>query len=338
MVVGSGRADRAEAACEVATRAGWPIIAEPVAHTGGANVLRCGPLLLGLLDQAGDLRPEAVVVVGRPTLSRGVRGLMGKAPVYGIGDHPQWTDPQYVAIHVRGWLDSTDLAYVQGHDPEWLTAWRTAAERAATAVDKVLEEDIWPSGLRIARDIVAALPVGSMLFLGSSNPVRDVDMVAETRTDISIHANRGVAGIDGNVSAAAGLAAGSDRPAYALLGDLTFLHDTNGLLIGTGQPQPNLTIVVLNDDGGGIFSLLEQGAAEYRDSFERVFGTPHGTDLRALCAAHHVPYVLAESPDQLRAALSRPNGLKVCEVRADRDRLRELHARLRGIVADAVFG
>jgi 2-succinyl-5-enolpyruvyl-6-hydroxy-3-cyclohexene-1-carboxylate synthase len=338
MVVGSGRADRAEAACEVATRAGWPIIAEPVAHTGGASVLRCGPLLLGLLDQAEDLRPEAVVVVGRPTLSRGVRGLMGKAPVYGIGDHPQWTDPQYVAIHVRGWLDSTDLAYVQGHDPEWLTAWRTAAERAATAVDKILEEDAWPSGPRIARDVVAALPAGSVLFLGSSNPVRDVDLVAETRTDIAIHANRGVAGIDGNVSAAAGLGGGSGRPAYALIGDLTFLHDTNGLLIGTGQPQPDLTIVVLNDDGGGIFSLLEQGAAEYRDSFERIFGTPHGTDLRALCAAHHVQYVLAESPDQLRAALSRPNGLKVCEVRADRSRLRDLHARLRAIVSDAVFG
>ncbi|MEV4317708.1 2-succinyl-5-enolpyruvyl-6-hydroxy-3-cyclohexene-1-carboxylic-acid synthase [Actinocrispum sp. NPDC049592] len=338
MVVGSGRTDRAAAACQVAMRAGWPIIAEPVAHTGGASVLRCGPLLLGLLDRAEDLRPEAVLVVGRPTLSRGVRGLMGKAPVYGIGDHPQWTDPQYVAIHVRGWLDTTDLAYVQGHDPEWLMAWRTAAERAATAVDKVLEEELWPSGMRVARDVVNALPPDSLLFLGSSNPVRDVDLVAETRTDIAIHANRGVAGIDGNVSTAIGLALGSGRPSYALIGDLTFLHDSNGLLTGLGQRQPDLTIVVLNDDGGGIFSLLEQGAAQYRDSFETVFGTPHGTDLRSLCDAHHVPYVLAESPDQLREALSPPNGLKVCEVRADRARLRDLHARMRAVVGDAVFG
>jgi 2-succinyl-5-enolpyruvyl-6-hydroxy-3-cyclohexene-1-carboxylate synthase len=339
MVVGSGRPDRAEAACEVATRAGWPIIAEPVATTGGASVLRCGPLLLGSLDKAEDLRPDAVVVVGRPTLSRGVRGLMGRAPVYGIGDHPQWTDPQYVAIHVRGWLDSTDLAHVQGHDPDWLTAWRTAAERVATVVDKLLEEDEWPSGLRVARDVVSALPPGALLFLGSSNPVRDVDLVAETRTDIAIHANRGVAGIDGNVSAAIGLALGQQgRPGYALLGDLTFLHDSNGLLIGPEEARPDMAIIVLNDDGGGIFSLLEQGAAEHKNSFERVFGTPHGTDLAALCAGYRVPHVLAESPSQLRAALRPEPGLRVVEVRADRTRLRDMHARMRSAVSDAAFG
>ncbi|CAM3642355.1 2-succinyl-5-enolpyruvyl-6-hydroxy-3-cyclohexene-1-carboxylic-acid synthase [Kibdelosporangium persicum] len=339
MVVGSGRPDRAAAACEVATRAGWPIIAEPVATTGGASVLRCGPLLLASLDKAEDLRPDAVVVVGRPTLSRGVRGLMGRAPVYGIGDHPQWTDPQYVAIHVRGWLDTTDLSHVQGHDPEWLTAWRTAAERASTAVDKLLEEDEWPSGLRVARDVVAALPSGAMLFLGSSNPVRDVDLVAETRTDLAIHANRGVAGIDGNVSAAIGVTLGEpDRPGYALLGDLTFLHDSNGLLIGPDEARPDLTIVVLNDDGGGIFSLLEQGAAEHKNSFERVFGTPHGTDLAALCAGYRVPHVVAESPEQLREALRPRPGLRVVEIRADRARLRDLHARLRTAVSDAAFG
>jgi 2-succinyl-5-enolpyruvyl-6-hydroxy-3-cyclohexene-1-carboxylate synthase len=339
MVVGSGRADRAVAACEVATRAGWPIIAEPMAATGAASVLRCGPLLLGCLGEAEELRPEAVVVVGRPTLSRGVRGLMGKTPVYGIGDHPQWTDPQYVAIHVRGWLDTDDLAFVQGHDPEWRTTWRTAAERAATAVDKLLEEDEWPSGLRIARDLVNALPQDAMLFLGSSNPVRDVDLVAESRADVAVYANRGVAGIDGNVSAAIGIALGNpDRPGYALMGDLTFLHDSNGLLIGPGDVRPDLAIVVLNDDGGGIFALLEQGAAEYEDSFERVFGTPHGADLAAVCAGFHVPHVLAESPEQLREALRPQPGLRVIEVRADRGRLRDLHARVRVAVADAAFG
>jgi 2-succinyl-5-enolpyruvyl-6-hydroxy-3-cyclohexene-1-carboxylate synthase len=338
MVVGSGRADRASAACEVATRAGWPIVAEPVAITGSAEVLRCGPLLLGCLGNAPELRPDAVVVVGRPTLSRGVRGLMGKAPVYGIGDHPQWTDPQFVAIHVRGWLDTADLPYVQGHDPDWLTAWRTASERASTVVDKLLEEEEWPSGPTIARDILAALPAGSRLFLGSSNPVRDVDMVAEARPDVTVHANRGVAGIDGNVSTAVGIALGAPGPAYALIGDLTFLHDLNGLLIGPAEQRPNLTVVVLNDDGGGIFSLLEQGAAEYRDSFERVFGTPHGADLASLCAGYHVPYTHAATPADLRAALTTPQGLRVVEVRADRARLRDLHARMRAAVGDAVFG
>jgi 2-succinyl-5-enolpyruvyl-6-hydroxy-3-cyclohexene-1-carboxylate synthase len=183
------------------------------------------------------------------------------------------------------------------------------------------------------------LPRDAMLFLGSSNPVRDVDLVAESRADVAVYANRGVAGIDGNVSAAIGIALGNpDRPGYALMGDLTFLHDSNGLLIGPGDVRPDLAIVVLNDDGGGIFALLEQGAAEYEDSFERVFGTPHGADLAAVCAGFHVPHVLAESPEQLREALRPQPGLRVIEVRADRGRLRDLHARVRVAVADAAFG
>ena len=102
-------------------------------------------------------------------------------------------------------------------------------------------------------------------------------------------ASRGLAGIDGCVSTAAGLALAGDRPAYALMGDLTFLHDANGLLIGPHEPQPDLTVVVTNDDGGGIFTLLEPGEPERAADFERVFGTPTGTDLAALCARTGCP-------------------------------------------------
>ena len=83
------------------------------------------------------------------------------------------------------------------------------------------------------------------------------------------------------------------------MGDLTFLHDSTGLVIGPDEPRPDLTIVVVNDDGGGIFSLLEQGAAEHAAAFERVFGTPHGVDLAALCAATRTPHVLADTLDEL---------------------------------------
>jgi 2-succinyl-5-enolpyruvyl-6-hydroxy-3-cyclohexene-1-carboxylate synthase len=342
MVVGSGRADRAQAAAQVAATAGWPAVAEPgrqaAALSGGAGVLRCGALLLACGSLPAELRPDAVVVVGRPTLSRGVRGLMGQVPVYGIGDHPQWTDPQYVAEHVRGWLDLDDMSHVDGEDPEWLSAWRQADASAVTVVDKLLGEEEWPTGLQVARDLVEAVPSGATLFLGSSNPIRDVDLVAEPRSDLRVHANRGVAGIDGSVSTAFGVALASEgRPAYALLGDLTFLHDVNGMLVGPAEPRPDLTIVVLNDDGGGIFALLEQGAAEHQPSFERVFGTPHGADLAALCAGYHVPYVLARSAEELRAALVPRPGLRVVEVRADRARLRDLHARLRAAVTDAAL-
>ncbi|HWM01176.1 MAG TPA: 2-succinyl-5-enolpyruvyl-6-hydroxy-3-cyclohexene-1-carboxylic-acid synthase [Actinophytocola sp.] len=341
MVVGSGRADRAHAAATVAATAGWPAVAEPsglaAAMSGGANVLRCGALLLSAGELPPALRPDAVVVVGRPTLSRGVRGLMGRVPVYGIGDHPQWTDPQYVATHVRGWLDLADMSNVDGMDPEWLASWRQADTSALTAVDKLLGEEPWPTGLQLAADLVDALPSGAALFLGSSNPVRDVDLVAEPRSDLRVYANRGVAGIDGNVSTAAGIALSEDGPTYALIGDLTLLHDLNGLLIGPAEQRPNLTVVVHNDDGGGIFTLLEQGAAEYQRSFERVFGTPHGADLASLCAGYHVPHTVATDRAELRAALTPAPGPRVIEVRSNRALLRDLHARLRASVAEAAL-
>lgn len=341
MVFGSGREDRASAAAGVAASAGWPAIAEPssqaAALSGGANVLRSGALLLAAGQLPEQMRPEAVVVVGRPTLSRGVRGLMGRAPVYGIGDHPQWTDPQYVATHVRGWLDLDDMSQVDGVDPEWLTSWRHADVSAVNAIEKLLGEQEWPTGLQLATEVVEALPTGAALFLGSSNPVRDVDLVAEPRSDVAVFANRGVAGIDGNVSTAVGMALAGDRPAYALIGDLTLLHDFNGLLIGPLEHRPNLTLIVHNDDGGGIFTLLEQGAAEYKYTFERVFGTPHGADIESLCRGYHVDYARPANSAELRAALVPGRGLKVVEVRSDRSLLRDLHARLRTAVAEAAL-
>jgi 2-succinyl-5-enolpyruvyl-6-hydroxy-3-cyclohexene-1-carboxylate synthase len=341
VVFGSGREDRARAAATVAASAGWPAVAEPTSQaaalSGGASVLRCGALLLAAGELPAQLRPEAVVVVGRPTLSRGVRGLMGRAPVYGIGDHPQWTDPQYVATHVRGWLDLDDMSRVDGVDPEWLPAWRHADASAVNAAEKLLDEQEWPTGLRLAVDVMEALPTGASLFLGSSNPVRDVDLVADPRSDVTVHANRGVAGIDGNVSTAAGMALAGNGPAYALVGDLTLLHDLNGLLIGPPERRPDLTLIVHNDDGGGIFTLLEQGAAEYKNSFERVFGTPHGADIESLCRGYHVEYASATNSAELRAALKPGRGLKVVEVRSDRALLRDLHARLRAAVAETAL-
>jgi 2-succinyl-5-enolpyruvyl-6-hydroxy-3-cyclohexene-1-carboxylate synthase len=137
------------------------------------------------------------------------------------------------------------------------------------------------------------------------------------------------------VSTAVGAALVHDGPAYALLGDLTLLHDTSGLVIGPDEPRPDLTIVVLNDDGGGIFGLLEQGAPEHADAFERVFGTPHGVDLAALCAATGAAHALV-GVDDVAAALAPAPGLRVVEVRADRRTLREGHALLRAAVDAAV--
>lgn len=225
-----------------------------------------------------------------------------------------------------------------GVDPEcavapgcaFLTAWTEAAREESAALAGSLEgsrdatpagASAWPSGPALADAVLTALPEGARLFLGSSNGVRHVDLVRGLHgpDHAEVLANRGLAGIDGCVSTAVGLALADDRPTYALLGDLTFLHDANGLLIGPGEPFADLTIVVGNDDGGAIFGDLEYGQAQRRERhpgvFERMFRTSTGTDLAALCAAHGVRHVLAESPEDLRAAVATPpTGLTVVEV------------------------
>jgi len=143
--------------------------------------------------------------------------------------------------------------------------------------------------------------------------------------------NRGVAGIDGTVSAAVGAAmAYDDGRTVALLGDLTFLHDASGLLIGTGEPRPrDLTIVVANDDGGGIFELLEQGDPQYAGVFERVFGTPHGMNLAALCAAYRIEHHAVDLDGLTEKLAESADGIRVLEVATQRSGLRELHAAVR---------
>jgi 2-succinyl-5-enolpyruvyl-6-hydroxy-3-cyclohexene-1-carboxylate synthase len=178
----------------------------------------------------------------------------------------------------------------------------------------------------VAAVLMDAVPAGGLVVCGSSKPVRDL-FLAGPRPGVTVLANRGVAGIDGTVSTAVGaaLAAG---PAYALLGDLTFLHDANGLVIGPDEPRPDLTIVVVNNDGGAIFGLLEQGAPEHGPAFERIFGTPLGVDLAALCAATGTPHQLVGSRAELTAALDPPAGIRVVEVRTDRHEAVELDAAI----------
>ena len=173
--------------------------------------------------------------------------------------------------------------------PTWLDAWRTADAMASAAIDVAAARDPAGAALEVARAVNAAVPAQGLLVVGSSNPIRDLDLVARPYTVGErrlVIANRGLSGIDGTLSTAIGaaLARASSR-ALAYVGDLTFLHDANALLIGPGEPRPDLTIVVASDDGGSIFATLEQGGPEFADVFERVYATPTGADIGRLCAA-----------------------------------------------------
>ncbi|MGQ0719187.1 MAG: 2-succinyl-5-enolpyruvyl-6-hydroxy-3-cyclohexene-1-carboxylic-acid synthase [Pseudonocardiales bacterium] len=309
---------------------GLPLVAEPTAP-GWPDGLAAGPWLLGspVVDQ---LRPEQVLVLGRPTLHRPVQRLLAdpSVAVTVITDRPEWTDVTGNAVAA-----GTALRCIGSPDPGWLRRWQQADARASEAVASTVENNPEVTGLGVARVMLPALPSGALLLLGSSNPIRDVALAARPRRGLTVLANRGVAGIDGAIATATGAALVHGGPGYALVGDLTFLHDANGLLAGPDEPRPDLTVVVANDDGGGIFGLLEQGAPEHAGAFERVFGTRQGTDLAALCAAHHVPHILVQ-PAELVAALSAAPGVRVLEVRTERAGLRALHERIRAAVVVAV--
>ena len=342
VVAGDAGGRDGSAARRIAEAAGWPLLAEP---SSGA---RCGPNALGpyrlLLEHealAGDI--ERVVAFGRPTLSRAVIRLLGRRDVELVVVSPygaQWVDPSRSADLV---VPAVALGDGPGEGPQgWLRRWLDADARARAAINAVLADEPALTGPLVARTVAAALPAGALLVVGSSNPVRDLDLAAAPwEQPVCGLANRGVAGIDGTLSTAVGAALASQRhrprsPGYALMGDLTFLHDANGLVIGPGEPRPDLTVVVVNDDGGGIFGLLEQGAPEHAAAFERIFGTPTGVDLAALCAATRTPHLVVRTEDDLRTALVPLPGIRVVEVRTDRGAARALHNRLRDAVLAAL--
>ncbi|MFC3807052.1 2-succinyl-5-enolpyruvyl-6-hydroxy-3-cyclohexene-1-carboxylic-acid synthase [Terrabacter sp. MAHUQ-38] len=341
--------DAGPAARLLAEAANWPLVAEPTSGSRiGRQAMRTGRLLL-TTDLRGDI--DRVVVIGHPTLSRPVINLVSDPDLDVLsvrGRDGVATDPGRIArvLDVAPRVEGPD-------DASWFDAWRDADDRLSALVDAGLaapeadpsrapglEAGISP--LSVAAVVADAVRADTTLVVGSSNPVRDLDVMARPwppHEHRFVVGNRGLAGIDGMVSTAVGIALGRPRAArtIAYLGDVTFLHDTNGLLVGRGERRPDLTLVVLNDDGGAIFSSLEQGDRRYASAFERVFATPHGTDLEALCAAHHTAYERVDDLDRLRGALAESSsGTRVLEIPVSRVDRREEAAWLRGLAQRAV--
>lgn len=194
------------------------------------------------------------------------------------------------------------------------------------------------TGPALARAVAQVSTAEDVLVVGSSNPARDLDLVAAWDAPPLVVANRGLAGIDGLVSTATGVALGlPQRRVRAYVGDLAFLHDIGGLLRGPAEPPADLQIVVANDDGGSIFATLEPGRAADPGTFERVFATPHGADLAALCAGYGVRHAKVTDVDGLLPALAAPGtGVSVVEVRVDRAGRQALAERLAAEVGSAV--
>ena len=298
--------------------AALPTVAEPTAPPA-ANPLH--PFALR------QVRPRQVIMLGRPTLHRPVSALLADpaVPVYALTTGPRWPD-----VSGNSAATGTRAVTTGEPDPAWLKRCAEVNRHAVDSVRAQLEAHPLKTGLHVAAAVADAVRPGDQLVLGASNPVRDAALVGLNAQGIKVRSNRGVAGIDGTVSTTIGAALAHEGRTIALIGDLTFVHDSSGLLIGPTEPVPrNLTIVVSNDNGGGIFELLEQGDPRFSDVSSRIFGTPHDVDVGALCRAYHVESRQIEV-DGLVAALNEPfDGMRVLEVKADRSSLRALHASIK---------
>ena len=294
-------------AAQLAQAWGWPIISEPSGNLSShPQALRHGPLLLGSASDLG-LVPDVVVTVGRVGLHRSVSAVIRSAPAHIAVDVPPRlgrVDPLRTAHAV---IDAVPLADAEASDPAWSARWRAVDDAAAAVVADALDADSL-TGPSVARTVAQHAGADDLLVIGPSWPVRHVSSYAGPVQAPCI-GNRGTSGIDGVVSTAwgAAVAHADAHPAastYALIGDLTALYDRNGLLAPESEPRPRLDYLVVDNDGGGIFSSLEQGAPDFASDFERVFGTPHGGDLARLLAAPGIEVISVGTIADLRKVLS----------------------------------
>ncbi len=334
---------------------GWPVLADP---RSGCRVP--DPVVVAHFDSmlrslGHALVPDVVLGLGAPAASK----VLGRwvaasgAQVVLVDRDGAWADAEHVAAEVLPVepsslcealaksiqaldLDATSGATASLGSAEagaWLARWQAAESAAGSALEAVLAGHDEPMEPAVAADVVAAVPDGGALVVSSSMPVRDVEWYSEPRSGVRVLANRGANGIDGVVSTALGVAL-AGGPVVALVGDLAFLHDANAL-VGASDRDADLTVVVVDNDGGGIFSSLPQRQLLANDRFEQLFGTPHGSDLGALAQSLRIPATVAATRDEVREHLAgavASGGAKVVVVPTDRGS----NAELRGEIHEAV--
>ncbi len=281
---------------------GWPVIAEdPLSFP---DAIAHASIFLASPEIRSTLIPHSVLVIGRTTLSRSINAFIKSSPItYVVDQRLATVDSDRQAD--RKFTELPDLQGVIRSD-EWIAKWNKVSERAQKLIASL---DGWNEAV-IARTIAASIPNGTALFVSSSRPIRDLEGFAQPRGGVSTYANRGLAGIDGNISTALGVAYGH-KATIALLGDLSFLHDLTGLI---NKQEINCRFIIVNNDGGGIFSTLPQRGV---NGFETVFGTPHGLNPAAIAQAMGIEAKQITSLKELEAEVLAPvSGISVvvCDV------------------------
>jgi 2-succinyl-5-enolpyruvyl-6-hydroxy-3-cyclohexene-1-carboxylate synthase len=297
-------------------------------------VLQAGAIPTTRVSQQLAMRADALVVLDRDHLSPDPEGHAERRIA---------VEPELFAA--LAWDDREALS-IEAADRSWMEAWREADLLARNAADLLLDAWDEPFEGRIARDVASFLPHGATLVIGSSTPVRDLDVFMTPRRPpriwtapdlLRVLGNRGASGIDGLVATTLGVAAGSPGPTFALLGDLSFLYDASSLLWST-RLGLDAVFVVLANGGGQIFSMLDQASLPEHES---LFTTPHPASIGALCAAASAGHARVERAGDLVSALeraARDGGVQVVEVAIDAERDRVRRAELRAAVSVALAG
>jgi 2-succinyl-5-enolpyruvyl-6-hydroxy-3-cyclohexene-1-carboxylate synthase len=314
----------------LAAKLGWPILADPLSGVRRSEFgIAHFDAVLRHPGFATDHAPDVVVRFGRPPASKVLtQWIVGSgAPVLQVGG-PGVVNPDH---NVARFCCIDDLAGLTGaSSTPWMARWRTADQRAEAAIASWLGgHPLCEPG--VARAIAGWLPSEFELVVASSMPVRDLEWFGGRVA--RAHANRGANGIDGVLSTALGRALGG-RTTVAWLGDIAFVHDSNAL-VAIGSRQIDLRIVVTDNGGGGIFSFLPQAASLPVDRFEQLFGTPHGTDLTVLAAAHSVPGRTVTAVGELLESLATP-GPSLTRVVTDRAENVAVHAAINAAVTEAL--
>ncbi|CAB4734616.1 MAG: 2-succinyl-5-enolpyruvyl-6-hydroxy-3-cyclohexene-1-carboxylic-acid synthase [Actinobacteria bacterium] len=271
---------------------GLPVIAEdPLTF---ANSISHASAFLSDEVIRNYLKADFAIVIGRTTLSRSINSYLALAEkTYVIDPRISTIDTKRTASQVFFAIPKVEVSTL---NPTWISDWNEISKLAAVVV---AEDQSWSEQIAL-RTISAGLPTGSAFFVGSSRPIRDIEAFAAPRSGIEVFANRGLAGIDGNLSTIFGIS-NHFKNTYAVIGDLTFLHDLTALL---APPKNNLTIFIIDNNGGGIFSTLPQSGVA---GFEEIFATPQNQNLEKIISSFGIQVTKVKSTSDLNFALSQSN-------------------------------